>query len=171
VARSTQAEAEQADNGTDQPLGLPVSQAEHCAQRERRQDGKQRIPGLPTARRSCLDRPRRDRFVGKPDHQAAALTQAGVVDRPVRHLALLPWNIVAAVLVQLEWHNGHPRARRGGDLLPIQLLSAELAILHHTSACFRVLYSTGTYRKPVYNYLLSQRIFCARLIIVFGRYK
>ncbi len=91
VARHAQAEAEQAGNGADQPLGLPVGQAEHRADRERRQDGERRIPGLPTAARACLGRPRRDRLVGEPHRQAAALTQAGVVGRPIRHLALLPW--------------------------------------------------------------------------------
>jgi len=44
VVRHAQAEAEQADDGTDQPLGLPVGQAEHRAQRERRQDGERRTP-------------------------------------------------------------------------------------------------------------------------------
>jgi len=44
VVRHAQAEAEQADNGAEQALGLPVGQAEHCAYRERRQDGERRIP-------------------------------------------------------------------------------------------------------------------------------
>jgi len=40
VVRHAQAQAEQADDGAEQALGLPVGQAEHRAQRERRQDGE-----------------------------------------------------------------------------------------------------------------------------------
>ncbi len=108
MVRHAQAEAEQADDGTEQALGLPVGQAEHCAQRERRQDGERRIPGLPTPGRARLGRPRRDRLVGEPDRQAAALAQAGVVGRPVRHLVLLARDVVTAVLVPLERQDGHP---------------------------------------------------------------
>ncbi len=40
VVRHAQAQAEQADDGANQPFGLPVGEAEHRAQRERRQDGE-----------------------------------------------------------------------------------------------------------------------------------
>ena len=40
VVRHAQAEAKQANDGADQSLGLPVGEAEHRAQRERRQDGE-----------------------------------------------------------------------------------------------------------------------------------
>ena len=69
------------------PLDLPVGEAEHRTERERRQDRERRIPGLPAAGRARLGRPRRDRLVGKPHREAAALAQAGVVGWPVRHPA------------------------------------------------------------------------------------
>jgi len=40
VVRHGQREAKQANDGAEQALGLPVGQAEHRAQRERRQDGE-----------------------------------------------------------------------------------------------------------------------------------
>src|SRR5215212_6578986 len=65
--------------------------------------------------RAWLGLPCLDGFVGEPDRQAPALAEAGVVLAPVRHLALLPGNMVAAVLVQLEGHTGHPRAGEGSS--------------------------------------------------------
>src|SRR3954454_8705991 len=104
----TQRQAEQADDGTDQPLGLPVGKAEHGAQGQRRQDRQRRIPGLPAPGGARLRRPRFDRLSGEPDRQAPALAEAGVVLAPVRYLVLLPRDMVAAVLVQLEGHGGYP---------------------------------------------------------------
>ena len=66
MSRHAQAKAGQADAGAEQRLGLPIRQAEHRAQRERRQDGERRIPRLPTAGRARLGRPRCDRLVGEP---------------------------------------------------------------------------------------------------------
>ena len=40
VVRHGKAEAEQTNDGAEQALGLPVGQAEHRTQRERRQDGE-----------------------------------------------------------------------------------------------------------------------------------
>jgi len=81
------------------------------------------------ARRPCLGRPRRDRLVGEPHRKAAALTQAGIVGRPVRHLALLR-DVVTAVLVQLEWQDGHPELE---EAIPYatQRLSTTARSLHH----------------------------------------
>ena len=112
-----QRQAEQADDRTDQPLGLPVGEAEHGAQGQCRQDRQRRIPGLPTPGGARLRRPRFDRLGGEPDRQAPALAEAGVVLAPVRHLASLARNMVATVLVQLEGHGGYPGVRRGGALL------------------------------------------------------
>jgi hypothetical protein len=39
MVRDREIETEQADDGADQPFGLPQSQAEHGAQRQRRRDG------------------------------------------------------------------------------------------------------------------------------------
>jgi hypothetical protein len=52
--------------------------------------------------------PGRNRLFGEPDGQAAALTQTGLVVRPVGHRVALPRDMVAAVLVQLEGHGQHP---------------------------------------------------------------
>jgi hypothetical protein len=57
---------------------------------------------------------RLDGFIGEPDRQAPALAEAGVVLPPVHHLPLLFEDMVAAVLVQLEGHAGHP-GRQGDD--------------------------------------------------------
>ncbi len=75
-------------------------------------------PGLPTAGRSWLGRPRRDRLVSEPHRQAAALAQAGVVSGPVRHPVLLARDVVTAVLVQLERQDGHPELRRRSPTSP-----------------------------------------------------
>src|SRR4051812_6718019 len=48
------------------------------------------------------------RFLRKPDGEAPALTQAGLIVRPVGHLVALPRDMVTAVLVQLERHGEHP---------------------------------------------------------------
>ena len=53
MVRHAQRQPEQADHGADQPLGLAVGQAEHDPEREGRQDGERRIPGLPTP--GCAD--------------------------------------------------------------------------------------------------------------------
>jgi len=111
---------------------LPVGQTEHGAYRERRQDGERRIPGLPTAGRAWLGRPRRYRLVGEPNRQAAALAQASVVGRPVRHLVLLARDVVTAVLVQLERQDGHPELGRAIPYVT-QRLSTTARSMHHAN--------------------------------------
>src|SRR4029453_3841304 len=54
----------------------------------------------------------------RPTRPGAALREAGVGGRPVRDLALLARDVVAAVLVELERHDRHPGGRKGGALLP-----------------------------------------------------
>jgi hypothetical protein len=66
---------------------------------QRRQDRQRRIGGLATSGCAWRRDPGRDRLVGKPHRQAAALTQAGLVGGPVRDFVLLPWDVVAAILV------------------------------------------------------------------------
>ena len=78
-----QRQTEQADDGTDQTLGLPIGEAKHGAQRQGRQDRQRRIPGLATACRARLSRPGGDRLFREPNRQAPALAQAGVVGRPI----------------------------------------------------------------------------------------
>src|SRR4051794_22643376 len=113
VVRHGAVEPEQADDGADQPFGLPVRQPEHGLDRQRRQDRQVGIRGLPAPARAPLGLPRLDRLVRKPDRQAAAPAQALVVIAPVRDLALLLRDVVASVLVQLEGQGGHPRSDGG----------------------------------------------------------
>src|SRR4051812_33771261 len=106
---------EQADDGADQAFGLPERQAEDGSQGQRRQDRQGRVGGLSAPGFPWLGLPRLDGFLGEPDRQAPALAEAGVVLTPVRYLALLPGNMVATVLVQLEGHAGHPGAGEGSS--------------------------------------------------------
>src|SRR5215212_9471237 len=113
VVRHGEVEPEQADDGADQPFGLPVRQPEHGLERQRRQDRQVGILGLPAPARAPLGLPRLDRLVRKPDRHAAAPAQALVVLAPVRDLALLLRDVVASVLVQLEGQGGHPGSDEG----------------------------------------------------------
>src|SRR4051812_3427498 len=113
VVRHGEVEPEQADDGADQPFGLPVRQPEHGLERQRRQDRQVGILGLPAPARAPLGLPRLDRLVRKPDRQAATPAQALVVIAPVRDLALLLRNVAASVLVQLEGQGGHPGSDGG----------------------------------------------------------
>src|SRR3954451_19046432 len=110
VVGNGEVQPEQADDGADQPFGLAKRQAEDGAQGQRRQDRQGRVVGLSAPGRPWLGLPRLDGVIGEPDRQAPALAEAGVVLAPVRYPALLPGNTVAAVLVQLEGHAGHPGA-------------------------------------------------------------
>src|SRR5215210_866804 len=85
------------------------------------------MPGLATAGGARLSPPGCDRFFGEPDRQTSTLAQAGVVGRPVRDLALLSRDVVAAVLVQL---NGtiDSRGRKGALSYATHLLSTNQPI-------------------------------------------
>src|SRR3954468_6443604 len=122
VVRDREIEAEQADDGADQPFGLPVRQTEHSAERQSREDGELGIPGLSAPGGAWLSPPGSDRLIGDPDRQTSTLTQAGVIRRPVRHLTLLARDVVAAGLVQLEGQGKHPRSEEGA-VLPHPALS------------------------------------------------
>src|SRR5215212_1746641 len=113
VVRHGEIKPKQADDRANQPFGLPVRQAEHSPERQSRQDGEFRVPGLPASGGARLSPPGRDGLLADPDRQTAALTQASVIGGPVRDLAPLPGNVVASVLVQLERQGGHPRSDEG----------------------------------------------------------
>ena len=102
VVWHAQRQTEQADDGTDQNLGLPIGEAKHRAQRQGGQDRQWRVPGLAATRRARLGHPGGDRLLGNPHRQTPALAQAGVVGRPVGDFMPLPRDMMAAVLVQLE---------------------------------------------------------------------
>jgi len=56
MVRDGEIETEQADDGADQPFGLPQSQAEHDAQRQRRRNRQGRIVWLTALRSPCSAR-------------------------------------------------------------------------------------------------------------------
>ena len=99
---------EQADDGTDQPLGLAQRQAEDGTQGQRRHDRQRRVVRLTAGCRARCGLPGRDRRLGKPEGQTSALTQRGVILRPVRDPVPLPGDVVTAVLVGLERHGHFP---------------------------------------------------------------
>jgi hypothetical protein len=66
VVRDGQDEPEQADDRTDQPLGLSQRQPEDGPERERRQHRQQRIPALSAGGRAWLGLPGCDRLVREP---------------------------------------------------------------------------------------------------------
>src|SRR5207253_5804650 len=112
-------ETEQADDGADQPFGLPQSQAAHGAQRQRRRDRQGRIVGLSAPCGPWFCAPGRDRLFGEPHRQAATLAQGSIIFRPVRYPILLLRNVVTAIGIGLEWHGGHLRGVvDAGSILP-----------------------------------------------------
>ena len=66
------------EDGADQPFGLAQRQAEHGAQRQRRQDRQGRVPGLPAPGRGAAGSARQAAIASsrEPDRQAPALTQS-----------------------------------------------------------------------------------------------
>jgi hypothetical protein len=77
VVRDSEIKTEQADDGADQPFGLPQSKAEHGAQRQRRRDRQGRIVGLTAPRGPWCCAPGRDRLFGEPHRQAATADISG----------------------------------------------------------------------------------------------
>ena len=90
-----------------EPINPSACIAAIRAQCQRRQDRQRRTQGLTTSRRPGLGFPCGDRLIGTPHGDTAPLAQAGFIGRPVRDLVLLAWDVVAAILVQLEGHGGY----------------------------------------------------------------
>src|SRR5438270_8798844 len=127
MVRDSEIETEQADDGADQPFGLPQSQAEHGAQRQRRRDRQGRIAGLTAPRGPWFCAPGRDRLFGEPHRQTATLAQGSIIFRPVRYPILLLRNVVTAIGIGLEWHGGHLRGVvDGGSPLPSGTAQSDL---------------------------------------------
>src|SRR2546430_17028786 len=119
MVRDGEIETEQADKGADQPFGLPQSQADHDAQRQRRRDRQGRIMWLTAPRGPWFGAPSRDRLFAEPDRQTATLAQASIIFRPVRYPILLPGDVMTAIGIDLERHGGHPkRTMDAGSVLP-----------------------------------------------------
>ena len=111
-------ETEQSDDGADQSFGLPQRQAEHRSQCQRRGDCQSRIAWLATRCRPRLSTPGRDRRLGEPDCQAAALTKRCVIVRPVRHPVPLSRDVVATGGIGFERHDGLPMSGTAATSIP-----------------------------------------------------
>ncbi|MEO9191725.1 MAG: hypothetical protein ABI224_17230, partial [Acetobacteraceae bacterium] len=61
---------------------------------------------LPAGCGAPLGAPGRDCSLGEPDGQAAALAQRSIVLRPIRDLVPLLRDMMAAILIRFERHNG-----------------------------------------------------------------
>src|SRR5882724_8119904 len=119
MVRDGEIETEQADDGADQPFGLPQSQAEHDAQRQRRRDRQGRIVGLTAPRGPWFGTPGRDRLVAEPDRQTATLAQSSIIFRPVRYPIPLPGDVMTAIGIDLERHGRTSQEDYGwGSVLP-----------------------------------------------------
>jgi hypothetical protein len=90
MVRGGEIETGQADDRADQPFGLPQSQAEHGAKRQRRRDRQGRIVWLTASRGPWFGAPGRDRLLAEPDRQTATLVEASIIFRPVRYPIPLP---------------------------------------------------------------------------------
>lgn len=102
-------EAEQTDDGANQPFGLPQRQTEHRPQRQRRCDGQGRIARLTASSGPRLSFSCSDRRAGEPHRQAAALTQSSIVGGRVRDPVPLLWDVVATLGVGFERHDNPPQ--------------------------------------------------------------
>ena len=123
MVRDGEIETEQADDGADQPFGLPQSQAEHDAQRQRRCDRQGRIVWLTAPRGPWFGAPGRDRFFAEPDRQTATLAQASIIFRPVRYPIPLPRDVMTAIGIDLERHGRTSQEDYGwGSVLHLGLL-------------------------------------------------
>ena len=72
-------ETKQTDEGADQAFGPAQGQAEYGFERQRRRDRQRRVVRLTARRGAGLGAPGRDRRLGKPDCQAAALAALGLL--------------------------------------------------------------------------------------------
>ncbi len=106
-------EPEQADDGADQALRLAQRQPEYSPEGQSREDRQGRVPGLATPGGARFSRPPSDCLIGEPDRQAPTLAEAGVIGGPVRDRVLLPGDVVATGLVQLERQREHPKSQEG----------------------------------------------------------
>ena len=126
VIRHRESEAEQIDDGADEPFGLPQCETEDRAHRQRRGDCQGRIMRLPAGRGSRFRPPRRDGRIGKPDGQTAAPPQCCVVLRPVRDPIPGFRNMMTVFGMVFERHGGEFPVVNGASL-PGQALAGNPA--------------------------------------------
>ena len=105
VVRYCEIKAEQSDERADQPLGLTQCQTEYRLQCQRRRDCQALVAELVASHCPWFGLPGRDRLLRKPNRQAAALAQAGIILAPVRDLVPLSGDVVTVVGMQLETHD------------------------------------------------------------------
>src|SRR3954468_23373120 len=113
MVRHREVEAEQLQDGADQPLGLAQPQAENrteCQGSGNRQAG---VAGLTAPTGTWLRLPGLYRLGRKPHRQTAPGTQARIVRCPVRDPVALLGNAVPAGGIGLEQHGGRPPCDRG----------------------------------------------------------
>lgn len=79
MVRHSEVDAQQLQNGADQPFGLAQGQAEHGTQRQGGCDRQVRVLRLAAPVSACLGAPPLDRFGREPHREAAAGAQAGVI--------------------------------------------------------------------------------------------
>jgi hypothetical protein len=79
MVRHRQIETKQAHDRADQIFRLAQREPKHRPQRQRRDDGQPRIPGLAASAGSRLSPPSGDRFLAEPNCQIAALAQARLI--------------------------------------------------------------------------------------------
>ncbi len=108
MVRHREIETEQRDDGADQPFSLPQRQAKHRSQRQCRRDSQARVARLTTSRSPWLSLPRGNCCVGKPNGQAAALSQGCIIGSRVRGPMPLLWDVVAALGIGFERHETYP---------------------------------------------------------------
>jgi len=113
MVRDGEIKTKQADDGSNQFLGLPQGQAEHRPQCQRRRDCQGRVVWLAAPCGPRFGTPGGDRRLGEPDRQTAALAQGCVIIRPVRHPLPLSRDVVATGSIGFDRHGGHPMARPG----------------------------------------------------------
>ena len=118
MIRHRQIQPHQLEQGADQPLGLPQRLVKHCPQDQRCLDREIRVARLAARRGPRRRPPRGDRLFREPDRQRAALAQASLVDRPVRHLVAGSRDVVATVGIVFVRHAQTGRSGRGR--LPIE---------------------------------------------------
>jgi hypothetical protein len=117
-SRDGELEAEQVEDRAEQTFGMAQRRAERGPQRQRGQDRQRRVVRLATRRGRRRRAPSRDRRLGEPDREAAALTQGGVIRTPVRHPVLLLGDVMTASDMSLERHGGRLGIVEGAALLP-----------------------------------------------------
>src|SRR3954471_2338094 len=107
-------ETKQTDDRADQAFGLAQGQAEYRLERQPRRDRQRRVVRLTARRGAGLGVPGRDRRLGEPDGQAAALSQGRIVFGPVGDPAPLFRDAVTAISIGLERHEGS-RSQNGSS--------------------------------------------------------